>query len=442
MDFDPIAYISQPSWQGSKPGLQRIGKLLDHLGNPQKRLRFVHVAGTNGKGSICAYLSSALTRCGYRTGLFTSPFIETFEERMRIDGRSISIGDLRDVTLSVKEAVESIDENPTEFEIMCAVAMEYFAREKCDIVVLEVGLGGRFDATNVIDAPEVAIIARMGLDHTDILGNTMVQIAGEKAGIIKPGTVVVGWPQGNDADDVIERAARDAHAPLRRADFDQLDVHPLIIDPEFSNMNDCVRMFAYRGESFTTKLLASYQPGNAAVAIEALWALRDLGWGIADDGLREGIAAATWPGRFEIVGTKPLAIVDGGHNPQGVAALVQTLDEVLPGIRPVFIVGMLSDKDYSQMVRIALPKGRAFFTISPESPRALSADDLAGEFHAASCESGGEHPVIEACESVRKAVWAARQCAGDGGIICYFGSLYSVAEVKRALRYIRHEQER
>ena len=199
MSFDPIAYINEPRWLESRLGLDRICELLDRLGRPQDRLKFVHVAGTNGKGSTCAYLASILQAAGLRTGLFTSPYLIAFEERIRVDGANISADDLIEATLLVKEQAEAMADHPTEFELMCAVALVHFARSGCDVVVLEVGLGGRLDSTNVIDAPEVAVIARIGLDHTALLGNTLAAIAGEKAGIVKPGSAVVSWPQEPEA---------------------------------------------------------------------------------------------------------------------------------------------------------------------------------------------------------------------------------------------------
>lgn len=432
VDFDPIAYISQPSWQGSRLGLHRIQAMLDFLGRPQNRLKFVHVAGTNGKGSVCAYIASVLQRCGYRTGLFTSPFIETFEERMRIDGRNISSEDLRRATLQVKEAVESLEEPPTEFEIMCAVAMVYFAEKECDLVVLEVGLGGRFDATNAIGSPEVAVITRIGMDHVQVLGDTLGKIAFEKAGIVKPGATVVSWPQEREAADVIARVCRDCNAPLLFSDFSQLKVEPLRIDRKVDDASSIRRRFSYRGLDFETGLLASYQPGNAAVAIDALLALRRLGWNVGDDALREGVAAATWPGRFEIVRTNPLAIIDGSHNLQGVQALVQTLQELLPRVRPIFITGMLADKDHEAMVRTIAPMASAFVIVEPESPRALSSNDLAQETSRICREIGLRHMFVVPAANEDQAVLAARELAGNAGVICCVGSLYTVAGMKAA----------
>ena len=198
-EFDPIAYINEPRWQQSRYGLERTQELLERLGRPQDRLKFVHVSGTNGKGSTCAFIESVLREAGYKTGLFTSPYIITFEERIRVNGENISLGDLRDVTIDVREHAEAMadetGEHPTEFELMTAVAFEHFARSGCDIVVAEVGLGGRLDSTNIIENPEACVIVRIGLDHTELLGDTMAAVATEKAGIIKPGAKVVSSPR-------------------------------------------------------------------------------------------------------------------------------------------------------------------------------------------------------------------------------------------------------
>ena len=208
--FDPVAYINEPRWQASRLGLERIRALLDRLGRPQDDLRFVHMAGTNGKGSVCTYLASVLQAAGYRTGLFTSPFILRFEERIRVDGADVSRDDLTRATLLVREQAEALaaetGDHPTEFELMCAVALVHFRAAGCDLVVLEVGLGGRLDSTNVIDAPEACVITRIGLDHTALLGDTLAAVAGEKCGILKPGVPVASWPQEPEALEVVRAA--------------------------------------------------------------------------------------------------------------------------------------------------------------------------------------------------------------------------------------------
>lgn len=445
MDFDPIAYINTPRWQASRLGLERIRELLELLGRPQDRLKFVHVAGTNGKGSICAYLASILGAAGYRTGMFTSPYIERFEERIRVDGVMISPDELRDVTLAVREHAEAMAEetgdHPTEFELMTAVALEHFARCGCDIVVLEVGLGGRLDSTNVIDAPEACVIARIGLDHTALLGNTLAAIAGEKAGIIKEGSAVVSWPQEPEAMAVIGHAAADRGCELRVPDFAQLEEGAIRWEDGASPF----RSFSYREwTDLRTGILGSYQPQNATVALEVVSVLRGRGWHIPDEAVRAGVARTRWPGRFEIVegGSSPdgfAIVVDGGHNPQGARALADSLAEVFPGRKPVFVIGVLEDKDYPRMLEDVLPLGSAFVCVTPDNPRALPAHKLARAIRWTGQDllgcSACVNPVV--ARDFEDAIRRARELADPDGLICAFGSLYSVAALKEAVRATR-----
>ena len=445
MDFDPIAYINTPHWQASRLGLERIRELLERLGRPQDRLKFVHVAGTNGKGSICAYLASILSAAGHRTGMFTSPYIERFEERIRVDGAMISPDELRDVTLAVREHAEAMAEetgdHPTEFELMTAVALEHFARCGCDIVVLEVGLGGRLDSTNVIDAPEACVIARIGLDHTALLGNTLAAIAGEKAGIIKEGSAVVSWPQEPEAMAVIEHAAAEHGCELRMPDFAQLEEGAIRWEDGASPF----RPFSYKEwGDLRTGILGSYQPQNATVALEAVDVLRGRGWRIPDEAVRAGVAQTRWPGRFEIVegGSSPdgfAIVVDGGHNPQGAHALADSLAEVFLGRKPVFVIGVLEDKDYPRMLEDVLPLGSAFVCVTPDNPRALPAHKLARAIRWTGQDllgcSACVNPVV--ARDFEDAIRRARELAGPDGLICAFGSLYSVAALKEAVRATR-----
>ncbi len=425
--FDPIAYINTPRWQEARLGLDRIRELLDRLGRPQDRLKFVHVAGTNGKGSTCAFLASVLQEAGYRTGLFTSPYLETFEDRIRVDGANIGADDLLSVTLEVREQAEAMADHPTEFELMCAVALVHFAHAGCNVVVLEVGLGGRFDATNVIDAPEASVIARIGLDHTALLGTTLEAIAAEKAGIVKAGCPVVSYPQDSQAMEVVECAAAEAGAMLTMPDFAQLEI---------GSVRGGGRMFSYQGVEYQTRLLGSYQPENAALAIETVEALCARGWNIPDGALQAGIAKTVWPGRFEVFDggpDDPTIVVDGGHNPQGAQALVDSLKDVFPGVKPVFVIGVLKDKDYPAMLETVLPLGGAFVAMTPDNPRALPAEKLARAIRWTGQDllgcSACTNPQV-ACDA-KDALSRARELAGKGGLICAFGSLYNVAAIKR-----------
>lgn len=431
--FDPVAWINTPRWQTSRLGLSRMVDLLERLGRPQDDLRFVHVAGTNGKGSVCAYLASVLQAAGYKVGLFTSPFILCFEERIRVNGESIRAEELARAVQAVRPAAEAVEadtgDHPTEFELMAAVAFEHFRAVGCDIVVLEVGLGGRLDATNVIDASEASVICRIGLDHTDLLGDTVAAIAGEKAGIVKPGCPVASWPQEREAMAVIEAVAAERGCELVVPDFSQLAVEPLA--------GAALRRFSWQGQEFETRLLGSYQPFNAALALETVRVLRGRGWDIPEEAEVAGIASARWPGRFEMVAASPLTIVDGGHNPQGAEALAASLADLLgeEGRGSVdFALGVLADKDYPAMVRAVAPWARSFSVYAPTSPRALSADELAACVREVLGEEGRADDVpVRVCAEAAEALRAARAAAGSQGVAVAFGTLYAIADLMAAL---------
>ena len=430
-EFDPIAYINEPRWQQSRYGLERISELLERMGRPQDKLKFVHVAGTNGKGSTCAYLASILKAAGYTTGLFTSPYIIRFEERIRVNGLNIPLDELRDITLFVREHAEAMaeesGEHPTEFELMTAVAFEHFARSGCDIVVCEVGMGGRLDSTNIIEAPEACVIVRIGLDHTEFLGDTLAAVATEKAGIIKPGSSVVVYPQDDPAaEEAIRSKAAECGCTVTAPDFSLLQLGKV--------GTDGLRSFAYGELECRTRLLGSYQPLNAAMAIEAARALAGRGWNIDDAIIAKGVEDTSWPGRFEVVeaGQECRAVVvDGGHNPQGAQVLAESLEDVFPGERIVFLMSVLADKDYRTMVRAVAPLGSAWVCVtSPNAARALSGDDLAATIRE---EAGQPDLLVEVADGFAEGIARAKELAGPQGVVCAWGSLYSISEIDRAL---------
>lgn len=445
MTFDPIAYINEPRWQASRLGLERIRVLLERLGRPQDRLKFVHVAGTNGKGSTCACLASILQAAGYRTGLFTSPYIETFEERIQVNGSCISLDSLTRITLKVKQQADALfqdtGDHPTEFELMTAVALEYFAQCECQIVVLEVGLGGRLDSTNVIDAPEVAVITRIGLDHTNLLGSSIDLVAAEKTGIIKMGSPVVSWPQDEDAGKVVAGAAHAQGCVLISPDFTQLAIGTVE-----ENNGVLKRTFSYRGKNYITRLLGLYQPANIALAIEVACTLRSRGWEISQDDIFAGITAVQWPGRFELLPSKkgcPLFLVDGGHNLQGADALAESLQDVFPNKKPVLIIGILEDKDYKCMLKAVLPCAAGVVAVTPPNPRALASSrlvqavcDIAQQENADNLSKDDGKAALPVCEALGfdNAIAQACNLAGENGLVCAFGSLYSIADIKAAWR--------
>ena len=288
MSFDPVKYINTPNWQQSRLGLERIRKLLELLGNPQKNLRFLHVAGTNGKGSTCAYLSQILIESGYKTGQFTSPYIYEFSERIRINNEMISDKDLTEITLRVKEAADKFaeDDHPTEFELMTAVAFTYFDSQKCDIVVSEVGMGGRLDSTNVIEAEETVatVITTIDYDHMQFLGDTLERIAVEKAGIFKANVPIISVQQKPEVQKVLEDKAKELNCYICFCDFEDIKFEKVDLSKE-----NLMRRFKYKDNHFETKLLATYQPQNASIAIDTAKLIQDQFSQITNESIENGI---------------------------------------------------------------------------------------------------------------------------------------------------------
>lgn len=413
-----IEYIHSVCWKGSIPGLSRTQALLEKMGNPEKRLKFIHIAGTNGKGSTAAMLSSVLEQAGYRTGLYTSPYIFRFHERMQVNHSPISDEELARITAWIRPLAESCPDSPTEFELVTCVAMEYFARQNCDIVVLEVGMGGELDSTNVIDCPECAVICNIGLDHTQVLGDTLEAIARTKAGICKPGGTCVTYPGTDGVQAVYARIAAER----------QLDWHPVSFDTLRSvscGLEGQVFDFGTRC-GLRLPLLGHHQLCNAAVALTVLDQLIAKGWQISEENVREGLAGAAWPGRFELLRREPLFIVDGGHNPQCMEALVENIRDYLPGKKLTVLTGVMADKDFRQMYEMVAPWCSRFVTVTPPNPRALSAEELARQL---AVFDKPVYPVGDVAQGVGKAV----ELAGTDGAVLAFGSLYMIGDIRKAL---------
>ena len=332
---DALNYIENYTWSKTRLGLSRTYELLDALGNPQDSLKFVHVAGSNGKGSTCAMLSSILSKAGFKTGFYLSPHLFSFCERFQINGRQIAEEDFIDITRKVAAAADSLDDHPSQFEISTAIAFLYFKTQGCDIVVLEVGMGGSLDSTNVIKAPEVAVICNIGLDHTDFLGNTLAEIAENKAGIIKPGCEVVCYEMASEALSVIENRCKELNTPLHISKFDSL---------KYLNQSLKFQSFSYDGIEYSISLLGEHQCKNASVAIEVVKALRSRGWTVSDESLKQGLRDAKWPARFEILSLDPIFILDGGHNPQCASSIAKAISDYLPEQKLKLVIGMLADK--------------------------------------------------------------------------------------------------
>ena len=412
---EALSYIHSICWKGSKLGLDRTRELLGKLNDPQKELKFIHIAGTNGKGSTAAMLSSILEEAGYRVGLYTSPFINRFNERMQVNHQPIPDEELAALTEYVRPHADAMADSPTEFELITALAMVWFARQKCDIVVLEVGMGGELDSTNIIDVPEAAVIAAMGLDHVKELGPTMADIARAKAGIIKEGGRVVSYGGTPEADEVIAAVCRARNASLRQPDFSA------IVPGDFGLEG---QTFSYKGwRGLRIPLVGAYQMNNAAVVLETVEVLRQRGWSVSDEAVRKGLADTRWPARFEVLRRDPVFIVDGGHNPHGIRATAESLRRLFPGRKITFVTGVMADKDVEHILGLIVPLAEQFFTVRPDNPRAMDAGELAARIEAMGAKA-------TACASVRDGVDRAIQAEGPHGVACALGSLYMSGEVR------------
>ena len=413
-----IEYIHSVCWKGSVPGLSRTYELLEKMGNPQKKLKFVHIAGTNGKGSTAAMTASILRKAGYCTGLYTSPYIYTFHERMQVDGQMITDEELVAITEFVKPLAESMDDTPTEFELVTCIGFEFFKRRGCDIVVLEVGMGGALDSTNVIEAPEVAVITNIGLDHTDYLGSTLEEIALTKAGIFKEGGNAVIYRGTQSVENVFETVCAQRNVSLKKADFDGIEPISHGLDGQ---VFDCG---AYK--KLQLPLLGQHQMKNAAVVLKIIETLTQKGWNISRQNVYDGMAEVTWPGRFDVVSKNPLFIIDGGHNPQCIEALVKNIGDYLAGKRVIALTGVLADKDYGDMYRPVMPLVEQFVCVTPPNPRRLPARELAAHLENAGAKA-------TACEEIADGVKLAIELAGEDGVVLCFGSLYTIGDIKKAL---------
>ena len=416
---ETLKYLQFDNWEQSAPGLARSRELLGLLGDPEKTLKFVHLAGPIGKGSTAAMLASVLQRAGYRTGLYTSPHLLRFHERMRVNGEEIDDNSLISLTNTVRNAAESMSEMPTGFEIMTAIAFLYFVQEQCDIVSLEVGLGGRMDSTNVIPAPEVCVLANIGLEHTAILGDTVEKIAAEKCGIIKHGAHAVLFGQSEGVENVAREKCAQEDVALTITAQEKLERISSSLDGQ---------EFKYRGRGpYHLRRLGEYQLLNALTVIDVCNALRSRGWDkLTDEAIDEGLSHAQWPGRLELLRRGPDFIVDGAHNPQCVDALMDSLAALYGNKKLIFLTGVLRDKDWQQMLRRALPLAKAFVVITPPSARALDENELAAWLNAQGVQAV---PAKDTDDGVRRVL----ALAGEDDAICSWGSLYFTGEVRHAL---------
>ncbi len=421
MDYnEAIEYIHSVNWTFCKPGLERVTELCGRLGDPQDSLKFIHIAGTNGKGSFCAMTESILRKAGYKVGLFTSPYILEFNERMRINGENISNEELCCLVEKIKPIADEMQDKPTEFELITALAFLYFARHKCDIVVLECGLGGRLDATNVIKTPILSVITGIALDHTAILGDTVEKIAAEKAGIIRKDAPVLWCGSDRAAESVIRKKAENVGAELIFADKSSLKINQMTLE-------GTVFDFKYR-KRMELSLLGAYQPDNAANVLCAIDILNELGFDIGFDHICAGLKDVKWQARFEIINRDPLVIADGGHNPEGIDGAVESIKRYFGKDKVCIVTGVMADKDYRYMASRISDVAWKVFCLTPDNPRALSAEKYAEIFEDMGVEAF-------ACESVSEAVSEAlSQAKQNNKSIVSLGSLYMYSEVLGAVK--------
>ncbi len=418
---EAIEYIHSVNWMFCNPGLERVGMLCHALGDPQDSLKFIHVAGTNGKGSFCAMTDSILRKAGYNVGLFTSPYIVEFNERMRVNGENISDDELCELVDLVKPIADKMEDKPTEFELITALAFLYFARHKCDIVVLECGLGGRLDATNIIKTPILSVITGIALDHTSILGDTVEKIAAEKAGIIKKDISVLWCGKDIGAERVISEKAQEVGAPMFKVDRSMLKIGEMTLEGttfDFGERKDIL-----------LSLLGTYQPQNAANVLTTIDILKNKGFDIPASAIYDGMRAVKWQARFEVINKDPLIIADGGHNPEGIDSAVSSIEAYFGEKKVGIITGVMADKDYNYMAGRIASVAERVFCLTPDNPRALDAEKYAEVFRTLGVEA-------VACGSVDSTVAAAIKWAKENDMpIVSLGSLYMYCEVAGAVEH-------
>ena len=419
-------YLNNVAAGGSVLGLENITALLEELGNPQDKLKFVHIAGTNGKGSTLAFISTILKESGYRVGRYVSPTVVCYEERIQVNGEYITNEALASLTEKVKKAAEQVSSgrglNPTVFEIETAIAFLYFLECGCDIVTLECGMGGKTDATNVVKTVVLSVIASISMDHIGVLGNSLSEIAEQKAGIIKQGVPVVTVKQPDEVMKVLEGRAGEMESDLTVAD--PRGIYDI-------SYGDLTLNFSYRShgsdyKNLSTKLCGTYQKENAALAIESCRILGNLDYKITEESIRAGLLKTVWVGRFTKIHDNPAIIIDGAHNDAAAKQLASTLQIYFTNRKLIFIMGVLKDKEYNKILDVMLPFATMTVTITPDNPRALSGTELSEEI-----KKRGSKAIP--ADSVKDAVIKAIDLAGDDSSILCFGSLYYLGEVIRAV---------
>lgn len=434
MDYrQALNYIENTGKFGSRLGLENVSRLLDILGNPHRELRIIHVAGTNGKGSTCSFINSMLIYQGYNVGLYTSPYLEEFNERIKINNVNISDEDLAQSVSRVSDAIDKMIEegcdHPTEFEIITACAFLYFRDRDVDFAVIEVGLGGRLDATNVC-IPLISAITSISMDHTEYLGDTLARIAFEKGGIIKDKRPVVLYQQSDEVESVISSICSDRDSELFITENDKIEY----ISEEMSSQSVNLEVMGHFYSGVEISLPGRHQARNLAVALSVL-RLLEISSEISQvdtEALYRSIRETKWPGRMEVIKTEPLTIIDGAHNPDGAAILSESVDRYLVGKKINLVFGMLRDKDILSVAKLLAVRADRIIITEPESPRAASS----AEVHGIILEAlrGEDIPDITEIPDIEEAVRQAQSMAGDGEAVIYAGSLYMIGRVRSLLR--------
>lgn len=423
--IEALKYVESIGKFGINLGMNRIERFCELLGNPEKKLKVIHVGGTNGKGSTTTFMSKILENAGYRVGVYTSPYIERFTERIRVNKDEIPEDKVAKLVTDMVPYVETLVkeglDHPTEFEVITAVAFKYFEEQNVDFVILEVGLGGRFDATNVVD-PLLSVLTTISLDHTNVLGSNVAEIAYEKAGIIKKEKPVVLYPQEESAEKVILDVCKEMNSKV----YYVKDINHKILDESVDgtkyNLTGSVNY-----KDIQIEMLGHHQVMNTKTAIMAINVLKELGYNISDEAIYKGLKEAKWPARFELLTKNPLIILDGGHNVQGIEALVDSIKKYFPNKKLKITCGMLRDKDYEKMTSDLLSIGDSFITVMPDNDRALTAEELADII-----KKNNKKAISS--KSIKDAVNLALETREDNEMLVFCGSLYMIGEVRTLLK--------
>lgn len=417
---EALNYINESHKFGIRLGLDNMRNLLELLGNPQDKLNVIHVAGTNGKGSTCSFITSILKESGYKVGLYTSPFLETFTERIKINGENIPEEDVARIVTLIKEKIEQGDIYPTEFEIVTAMAFYYYCEQGVDFVALEVGLGGRYDATNIIKASDVSVITSISLDHVGILGDTVAKIAYEKGGIIKENGTAIVYDQSDEAKDVIKDICKEKNARYIEVKFDDINIKQSDI---YSQVYDCSIM-GKEYEDLEIKLIGDHQVNNSILALSAIDFLKETkGLNITEEDIRKGLINTKWPGRIEKIMEKPIFIIDGAHNEDGARSLAKAIDKNFNGKKATLLIGMLEDKDIDGVLEILMPYFNKVITTTPDNPRAIDSEKLKDKI-------SKYVDNIVSKPSIEEAVEYTLKNSSEDDIVISAGSLYMIGTVR------------